>query len=72
MKKSIKILISVIVALIALWVIIFFIDYSRCSNFKEPIFVKAEETGAWPLTAFPGFGIPNIFGVPMASFTAKW
>lgn len=44
MKKSIKILISTIVALIALWLIIFFIDYSRCSNFKEPIFVKSGVT----------------------------
>lgn len=39
MKKSSKIVISVIVVLIVLWGIIFFIDYSRCSHFKEPIFV---------------------------------
>lgn len=44
MKKSLKILIGVIVAIIILWGIIFFIDYSRCSNFKEPIFVVAGET----------------------------
>ena len=35
MKKVIRI----IVVLIILWGIIFFIDYTRCSNFKEPIFV---------------------------------
>ena len=44
MKKSLKILISIIVAVIVLWGIIFFIDYSRCSNFKEPIFVVAGVT----------------------------
>ena len=44
MKKSIKILISIIVVLIVLWGIIFFIDYSRCSNFKEPIFVVTRDT----------------------------
>ena len=44
MKKSLKILISIIVAVIVLWGIIFFIDYSRCSNFKQPIFVVARET----------------------------
>ena len=44
MKKSIKILISIIVLLIVLWGIIFFIDYLRCSNFKEPIFVKVGVT----------------------------
>lgn len=41
MKKGLKILICAIVALIVLWGIIFFIDYSRCSNFKQPIFVKS-------------------------------
>ena len=40
MKK----LITIIIILIALWGIIFFIDYSRCSNFKEPIFVVAGVT----------------------------
>jgi len=41
MKTGFKILISVIIILIVLWGTIFFIDYSRCSNFKEPIFVVA-------------------------------
>ena len=40
MKK----LITIIIILIALWGIIFFIDYSRCSNFKEPIFVVSGVT----------------------------
>lgn len=39
-----KMIISIIVVLIVLWGIIFFIDYSRCSNFKEPIFVVAGVT----------------------------
>ena len=36
-----KILISVLVIVIALWGILFFIDYARCAHFKEPIFVVA-------------------------------
>ena len=44
MKKSLKILISIIVILILLWGVIFFTDYSRCSNFKVPIFVVAGVT----------------------------
>ena len=39
-----KIVISIIIALIVLWGIIFFIDYSRCANFKEPIFVVSGVT----------------------------
>lgn len=35
---------SIIVILIILWGVVFFIDYTRCSNFKEPIFVKAGVT----------------------------
>ena len=38
----------------------------------EPIFVKNEENGWWMLTIFPGYFIPNLFGVPMTSGTAKW
>ena len=40
MKKAV----SIIVILIILWSIAFFIDYLRCSNFKEPIFVVAKDT----------------------------
>ena len=39
-----KIVISIIISLIVLWGVIFYIDYSRCSHFKEPIFVKAGVT----------------------------
>ena len=39
-----KVVISILVILIVLWGVIFFIDYSRCSQFKEPIFVVAGET----------------------------
>ena len=39
-----KIVISIFVVLIVLWGVIFLIDYSRWSQFKEPIFVVARET----------------------------
>lgn len=39
-----KIVICVLVLLTAFWGAIFFIDYSRCSHFKEPIFVLAGAT----------------------------
>ena len=39
-----KIVVSVLIGLIVLWGIIFCIDYSRCSHFKEPIFVVAGTT----------------------------
>ncbi len=38
----------------------------------DPIFVKNEGNGLWMLTVYPGFFIPNIFGVPMSSQTATW
>lgn len=41
MKKAI---LGLIVVLIVLWAIIFFIDYSRCSHLKEPLFVVAGVT----------------------------
>ena len=41
MKKTI---ISVLFLLTVLWIIIFFTDYIRCRNFKEPIFVVAGVT----------------------------
>lgn len=44
MKKWVKILIRVIITLIILWGIMFAIDYSRCRNFKMPIFVMTGET----------------------------
>lgn len=44
MKKSLKIVIGIIAILVVLWGIIFFTDYLRCSNFKEPIFVVAGVT----------------------------
>ena len=40
MKKAV----SIIVILIISWGIGFFIDYIRCSNFKEPIFVVTRDT----------------------------
>lgn len=44
MKKSLNILIGIVITIIVLWGIIFCTDYVRCSNFKEPIFVIANET----------------------------
>lgn len=45
-----KIIIRIIIILLVLWAIIFCIDYSRCSNFKEPIFaiptVTADDGGS--------------------------
>lgn len=42
--KSKKVLFGILIAIIVLWSIIFVIDYTRCRNFKEPIFVVAVET----------------------------
>ncbi len=39
-----KVVISIFTILVALWGVVFLIDYSRCSQFKEPIFVVAGET----------------------------
>ena len=44
MNKSVKILITIVLAIIILWCIIFGIDYFRCANCKMPIFVRAKET----------------------------
>ena len=43
MKKRLKIIICVILVIMIFWGIIFFIDYSRCKDFKEPVFVVAGE-----------------------------
>lgn len=43
-KKSVKILIGIIITLILLWGIVFLVDFFRCRNFKMPIFVVAGET----------------------------
>lgn len=39
MKKTVKTIIKILLILIILWLIAFGIDYYRCSNLKEPIFV---------------------------------
>lgn len=44
MRKSFKILVSIIIMLVFIWGIIFFIDYNKCANLKMPIFVIAKET----------------------------
>ena len=43
MKKNFKILIGVIVGVVILYGITFLIDYYRCSNLQEPIFVIAKQ-----------------------------
>ena len=42
--KSKKVVFVILIAVIVLWSIIFMIDYTRCSNFKEPLFVISGET----------------------------
>ncbi len=39
MNKKLKIIIGIIISIIILLGVIFFVDYKRVSNFKEPIFV---------------------------------
>lgn len=49
MKKSLKIILGVVIAIIAVWLIIFIIDFTRCSNMKMPIFVveKNDDSGTY-------------------------
>ncbi len=42
MKKSIKWVIRILIGVIILWLIIFGIDFYRCSHLKEPIFVLSK------------------------------
>ena len=44
MNKIFKIVFTLVGLILVLWGIIFTIDYVKCSNFKEPIFVVAGET----------------------------
>lgn len=44
MRKSLKIVLGILILLIILWGIIFLIDYSKCASFKMPIFVVAGES----------------------------
>lgn len=44
MNKNTKVLLVILLTIIILWFTIFLIDYIRCSNFKEPIFVIPYET----------------------------
>lgn len=43
MNKKVKILILIILILIFAWLIIFAVDYNRCSNMEEPIFVIVKQ-----------------------------
>ena len=44
MNKSLKVVLKIVIILISLWVIIFTIDFIRCSHFKMPIFVVEGDT----------------------------
>ena len=44
MNKISKVLLVILLTIIILWFAIFLIDYIRCRNFKEPIFVIPHET----------------------------
>lgn len=58
MNKCIKIVICVLIAIIGIWGIIFLIDYNRCSNMKEPIFVisKKENDLSMKSVTYQGLG----------------
>lgn len=43
MNKSVKIIIGILIAIVIIWGIIFAIDYNRCSNLKEPIFIISKQ-----------------------------
>ena len=39
MNKKVKIILGIVITLLIIWGVIFIIDYNRCANLKEPIFV---------------------------------
>ena len=39
MNKKIKVILGIVTFLVIMWLIIFIVDYNRCSNLKMPIFV---------------------------------
>ena len=43
MNKIVKIIIGILIAILVIWGIIFAIDYTRCSNLKEPIFTMSKQ-----------------------------
>ncbi len=58
-KKTIKVLLSVIIVLAAIYLAVLSVDISRVENFKEPIFIIGyyEETG---LLEYKGLGYRTI------------
>lgn len=44
MNKVAKIIIGVLIVIVVIWGIIFAIDYNRCSNMKQPIFVILKQS----------------------------
>lgn len=43
MSKRVKVIIGIIILIVVLWITMFLVDYTRVSNFKEPIFVIKKE-----------------------------
>lgn len=43
MSKNVKVIIGIIILIIVVWLTMFSVDYTRVSNFKEPIFVIKKE-----------------------------
>ena len=69
MKKNLKLIIGIIIGIIVIFGIIFLIDYNRCSNLKEPIFVVPIKENDLTLknTVYQGLGYrvevkKNLFG----------
>ena len=57
MNKKFKIIIGIIVGILLLYLTIFVIDYNRCSNMKEPIFVVKKQENDLTLKAITYQGL---------------
>lgn len=57
-KKTLKIVLSIIIILVALYCIVISIDTNRVSSFREPIFaiVKQEDDSSMKTTIYQGLG----------------
>lgn len=58
MNKRVKIIIGVIITIIVIWGVIFAIDYTKCSNMQQPIFVvlKGETNLSQEEETYQGLG----------------
>lgn len=57
-KKTLKIVLSIIIVLVALYCIIISVDMNRVNSFREPIFaiVKEEDDSSMKTTTYQGLG----------------